>query len=366
MLVVVDKERGRGAALISDPIKREVPRPPVRPAANRPTRLWVVSTVLTLVTSGVAMGRIAGLDVTMGLGLGDPRPKTVTLERQLPYGKGMWIWQVRKTEAGDVKAIVAKAKAVGLTHLYVRMGSTREGFYAGPFLDQILPVAHAAGIRVYGWDFPILANPEEDVARALEAINYHTPNKHRIDGFAPDVETRSEGTLITAEAAVAYGDGLRSGVPPGYPLIAVVPRPSSWTKTFYPYAELIERFDAVAPMVYWLNRYPGPDVEGAFADLTPLGKPIFPIGQAYDGAPEGGRPGVPPREELLTFAETAKANGAQGISFWSWQAADEQAWDAIKDAPQFKKPAAPQPPPTPPPPRAVVEAAQAPAVLEAG
>ena len=346
MLVVVDKERGRPAALVGEPIKRSPKPPPVRPVPARPTRLWAVATVLTMVTSGVAMSRIAGVDLTMGLGFGDPRPKTVVLERQLPYGKGMWIWQVKKTEAGDVKAIVAKAKAVGLSHLYVRMGSSREGFYAGPFLDQLLPVAHAAGLRVYGWDFPTLADPAADVQRALSAINYQTPTKQRIDGFAPDIETRSEGTLISAESAVAYGDGLQAAVEPGYPLIAVVPRPSSWTKTFFPYTEIVERFDAVAPMVYWLNRYPGPDVEGAFKDLSPLGKPIFPIGQAYDGAPEGGRPGVPPREELLTFAEVAKAHGAQGISFWSWQAADEQAWEAIKDAPQFKKAlSAPAPPP---------------------
>ena len=333
-----------------------------------------MATVLTLIASGVAIGRIAGIDVTMGLGFGDLRPpKQVTLERQLPYGKGMWIWQVRKTESGDVKAIVAKAKAVGLTHLYVRMGSSSEGFYAGPFLDQLLPVAHSAGLRVYGWDFPTLVEPTQDVERAVQAITYQTPSKHRIDGFAPDIETRSEGTLISAESAVAYGDGLRTAVPVGYPLIAVVPRPSSWTLTFYPYPEIVERFDAVAPMVYWLNRYPGPDVEGALADLSPFGKPVFPIGQAYDGAEEGGRPGVPPRDELLTFAEVAKAHGAQGISFWSWQAADDQAWDAIRDAPPFKTPTptlptVPRAPAPDPAPQAVLAArgGQSPVVLEAG
>ena len=325
--------------------------------AARPTRLWVVSTVLTLVTSGVAMSRITGFDFT--LGLGEPKKPQVALERSLPYGKGMWIWQVNKTEAGDVKAIVNRAKGTGLTHLYVRMGSSGEGFYAGPFLDRLLPVAHEAGLRVYGWDFPRLVDPAADVHRALAAINYETPGKQRIDGFAPDIETRSEGTHITAEAAVAYGDGLRTAVGDGYPLIAVVPRPSAWTLSFYPYAEVVNRFDAVAPMVYWLNRYPGPDVEGAIRDLGPLGKPIFPIGQAYDGAPEGGRAGVPPREELLTFADVASAHGAQGISFWSWQAADDQAWEAIKDAPSFKKPA--------PAPKPVLAATRkSPVVLQAG
>jgi hypothetical protein len=218
----------------------------------------------------------------------------------------------------------------------VRTGSSWDGFYAGPFLDQILPKAHAAGIRVYGWDFPRLIDVGDDVQRALYAIRHEAPGKHKIDGFAADIETRSEGTAITAEAATAYGDQLRGAVGDGYPLIAVVPRPSSWTLSFYPYAEVVNRFDAVAPMVYWLNRQPGPDVAGALEDLKPLGKPVFPVGQAYDGAPEGGRPGVPPREELLTFMEVAHGHGAAGVSFWSWQAADQQAWDAIRDAAHFK------------------------------
>src|SRR5205814_5555746 len=87
-------------------------------------------------------------------------------------------------------------------------------------------------------------------------------------------------------------------------------------KGSYPYAQVVARFDAIAPMVYWLNRQPGPDVEGAIRDLRKLGKPIFPIGQAYDGAREGGRAGVPPRAELVAFMDVAARNGAQGVSFW--------------------------------------------------
>ncbi len=77
-------------------------------------------------------------------------------------------------------------------------------------------------------------------------------------------------------------------------------------------------------------------MSGALHDLLPYGKPIFPVGQAYDGAPEGGRPGVPPPEELLRFMRVGQADGAQGVSFWSWQAADQKAWDAIAGADEFK------------------------------
>ena len=68
----------------------------------------------------------------------------------------MWIYEPDKTEGGNVAAIVAKAKATGLTHLWVRMGSAWDGFNVAPFMDKLLPAAHAAGIKVIGWDFPKL------------------------------------------------------------------------------------------------------------------------------------------------------------------------------------------------------------------
>jgi hypothetical protein len=283
-----------------------------------------------------AIGRLIGS--TLGITHADATvAKRAPVEDLLPYGKGMWLYEPEKTEGGNVAAIVAKAKAVGLSHLYVRTGSSWNGFYAGPFLDQLLPAAHEANLLVYGWDFPRLIDVDADVKRAKAAIDYRTPGKHRIDGFSADIETRAEGTHITAAAATAYGAALREAVGSGFPLIATVPRPSPAQN--YPYAEVVASFDAIAPMVYWLNRQPDTDVAKALADLAPFGKPVFPIGQAYDGAPEGGRRGVPPPEELHRFMRTGAEHGAKGVSFWSWQAANAPAWTAIAEAEQFREPA---------------------------
>jgi hypothetical protein len=259
----------------------------------------------------------------------------------LPVGKGMWIWLPEKVEGGNVAALVARAQAVGLTHIYVRTGSSKMGFYAADYLNHVLPAAHAAGLRVYGWDFPYFYDVADDVARSVAAINHVAPGGHRLDGFVPDVETRHEGTQISPEAAAAFGLGLRQVVGPDYPLIVAVPRPSPARLADYPYAEMLAHFDAVAPMVYWLNRQPDTDVAHTMAFFRSFGLPVIPVGQAYDGAPEGGRPGVPPRDELLRFMSTAENNGAVGVSFWSWQHADQQAWDAIRDAHEFRLPDGP-------------------------
>ena len=256
----------------------------------------------------------------------------------LPFGSGMWIWLPDQVEGGDVAAIVAKAQAYGLTHLYVKTGLSWEGMINRDFITALLPAAHAVGLRVYGWDFPAFIDVNVDLTRAVQAIQYMTPDGQRLDGFSPDIETESEGVLLSAEAASAYANGLRANVGPRYPLIATVPRPSDYTIAFYPYAEVIGPMDAVAPMVYWLNRDPANDVAQALADLAPLGKPVLPIGQAYDGGPEGGPKGPPPKEALVRFMNTALDKGALGVSFWVWNQATPEHWAAIDEAHAWELP----------------------------
>ncbi|HUR24298.1 MAG TPA: peptidoglycan-binding domain-containing protein [Acidimicrobiales bacterium] len=266
-----------------------------------------------------------------------PAPTVPARRGALPVGKGMWIWLADKAEGGDAQAIVRRAKDVGLTHLYVRTGTLKEGFYAADFLDRLLPVAHAARLRVYAWDFPYLDNVDNDVNRALAAIRHVTPEGHRVDGYSADIELRSMGVNVTPATAARFGRDLREAVGPGYPLIATVPRPAPQIAG-YPFAEVVASFDAIAPMVYWLHRDPVNDIAGAIRDLTRFGKPIIPAGQAYDASGEGGPAGVPPRPQLIRFMQTGEQVGAAGVSWWSWQHADQQAWDAVRDAAEFRLP----------------------------
>jgi hypothetical protein len=252
----------------------------------------------------------------------------------LPTGKGMWIYMPDQVEGGDVNAIVARAQATGLTHLYVRTGSSVDGFYAAPFLDALLPVAHAGGLKIIGWDFPYFADIGSDISRAVAAITYTTPTGDRLDGFSPDIETPYEGVWLSPENATLYGAGLRGAVGPSYPLIATVPRPSPSRQADYPYAEVTASFDAIAPMVYWIDTPPDEDAAQAVDFLSAFGKPVYPIGQAYDGSLEGGPPGTPTGDEIDAFINASAAHGAKGVSFWSWQHASDEMWNAIATAPE--------------------------------
>lgn len=262
--------------------------------------------------------------------------------KAMPTGKGMWIYEFPRTERGNVEAMMARAKAAGITHVYPRMGSHWDGFNVRSAMDTFLPAAHAAGLLVFGWDFPRLGDSlPSDIERAKVMINYTSSSGDRLDGFSADIETINEGSHVSPAIATAYGKALREIAGPDFTLIATVPRPSPRHRPTYPYAEIVESFDAIAPMVYWLNRQPDTDVIGAMDELAKFGKPIFPVGQAYDGKPEGGRPGVPPPEELQSFMRSALAKGAPGVSFWSWQAANEAAWNAIRDASEYRSPLQP-------------------------
>ncbi|MDQ3991425.1 MAG: hypothetical protein M3245_03830, partial [Actinomycetota bacterium] len=66
------------------------------------------------------------------------------------------MWLPERVEGGNPEAAVLRAREMGLSHVYVRTGSSKMGFYAQQYLNDFLPRAHAAGIRVYGWDFPYL------------------------------------------------------------------------------------------------------------------------------------------------------------------------------------------------------------------
>jgi hypothetical protein len=85
-------------------------------------------------------------------------------------------------------------------------------------------------------------------------------------------------------------------------------------------------------MVYWLDRDPAAEVDQTVSDLVGLGKPILPVGQAYDAGPEGGPPGPPPKEEIVRFIRASEARGVTGFSFWVWHTATPEQWAAIREA----------------------------------
>jgi hypothetical protein len=238
-------------------------------------------------------------------------------------GKGMWLttW---KTSHVDVPKVIAQAKAAGLTSLWVRTGGSKQGYYGDPLLHSLLPAAHAAGLKVIAWDFPSMSDPARDAIRARAALKY-TVDGQKIDGFSPDIETINEGTFNNPKR-VSYYLSLVRRAARGRPVVATVMRPTDYQLSTYPYAAEAPYIDAFAPMDYWSCQEPGDLTVRSIQALAQFHKPVTVIGQSYDMADEGGRPGIPTAAETWRFLDSAKRAGAIGASLWTYEDAGPAQW----------------------------------------
>ncbi len=260
-----------------------------------------------------------------------PPPTSRTADTSVVAGRGMWTWQWGRTEDGDLGAVVGRAKAAGLSTLWVRVADSKSGFYGAKYLDGLVPLAHREGLKVVGWGFPFLGDPVADAAWTAQVLGWQKDG-HRLDAYSPDLETASEGVVVTEKRIATYL-GLTRRALAGRPLVATVYNPTDewWAK--YPYGLVASYADAMAPMVYWGCREPGADVERAVRRLATFGLPVVPAGQSYNMGRDGGRPGNPSGPETLRFLHEARRSGAVGVAFWVWQETTDEQWQAISAYP---------------------------------
>jgi hypothetical protein len=239
-------------------------------------------------------------------------------------GKGIWITTFPGQQV-DAAGVVAIARHAGLQELYVRTGSSSDGFYGGQLLHQLVPLAHRYGVEVIAWDFPTLSDPAADAARAARAFAAGA------DGFSPDIEEAPEGTYLTLRRVDYYLSLVRAAAG-SRPVIATVPRPTSLDLSGYPYAAESPFVDAFAPMVYWSCTEPGEAVAVAIDALRRL-RPVAPIGQDYDMGSEGGPAGLPSGSEVWRFVDVARRDGAIGVSLYDLESGGRAQLAALAEYP---------------------------------
>lgn len=284
--------------------------PPKRPPGGTPYKPWRPSVVVPESALPAAL---------------PPLVRTPSLDAL--RGKGMWTYEWERTEGGSAAAVVTKAKAAGLTSIWVRTGSSKSGFYAAPELRTLLPLAHAAGIKVVAWDFPYLYDPVADASRAARTLAFSV-GVHRIDAFSPDIESPSEGTQLTRRRLRVYL-ALVQRAAGARPVVSTVPHTNDhWWKT-YDYRTQVPYVDAFAVMAYWNCVEPGREVDRSIEKLAPLGRPLHFIGQAFDFGPYGGRRGDPTGREVWRFVDVAKRRGVLGASLYVWQHATAEQFRAL-------------------------------------
>jgi len=242
-------------------------------------------------------------------------------------GKGLWVWQYRRTEGGEPEAIVDRAAATGLTQIWVRVADSQDGFYGDDELAALVPRAHRRGLSVIAWGFPHLYDPVADAAWSKAVLDWRAPGGDRVDGFSADIETSTEGVALSARRAALYLSLVREARA-GRPLIATVYPPTDHWMSAYPFAAMAPYIDAYAPMIYWECRDPGAAAAEAISRLARM-RPVHLIGQAFSFGDVAGRIDQPSAAELERFMAVARSRGAVGASFWVWQSMDPEEWGEL-------------------------------------
>lgn len=243
------------------------------------------------------------------------RPVPSTAPGTLPAvmrGDGMWIWQLTRSDGGDVDAIAARARAAGMTTVYVK-GSDAGNVWS-QFTPQLVTSLHARGLRVCAWQFVYGSDPIAEASAGAANVAAGA------DCLVIDAETAYERRYAAAQR---YVTALRARIGPSYPL-GLTSFPYVDYHPDFPYSVFLAPGAAQAnmPQVYW--RAIGGSVDAVSAKTVAqnrvYGAPMAPLGQAYGG--------VTPAE-VQRFRAIWAGYGAAGLSWWSWQAASGAVWRAL-------------------------------------
>ncbi len=228
-------------------------------------------------------------------------------------GHGMWVWELPKTEGGDLDKIIARAKATGVQTLYIK-GADGTNTWA-QFTPALIERLHAAGLRACAWQFVYGNEPTGEANAAIAAI------RRGADCFVIDAESRYEGRY---SAAQRYVTALRAAVGPSYPL-ALTSFPYVDYHPWLPYSVFLSAVQANLPQVYWKDIGTTVDAASAhtFAHNRVYQRPIAPIGQTYQ---------APAASQLRRFRAVWSAYGSGGLSWWVWQQTSDSAWSVLAEA----------------------------------
>ena len=244
--------------------------------------------------------------------IGGPAPSPGTLPDAF-RGNGMWIWELARSERGDVAAIAARARAAGISTVFVKSSDGGASRWA-QFNPNLVAALHAYGLRACAWQFVYGNDPLAEASLGADAI------ADGADCLVIDAETQYEGKYAAAQQ---YITALRATVGPAYP-IGLTSFPYVDYHARLPYSVFLGPGAAQAnlPQVYWKDIGGTVDAVSArtLAQNRIYGTAIAPLGQTYGNADP---------DDIARFRALWAGYGSAGLSWWSWQHTGEPAWAAL-------------------------------------
>lgn len=244
-------------------------------------------------------------------------------------GKGFYIWQIRRTEAGNAQAIASAAAAAGLTHVLIKIadGTNAYNVDSTTGADLVAPVMaalRARGISILGWHYVYGYDPIGEADIAIQRIR-----NLGVDAYVIDAEQQYK-EAGRDEDAVVFMNRLRQALP-SFPMALSSYRYPTYHPTF-PWQQFLAMVDINMPQVYWQSAHnPGDQLARClreFEAITPF-RPIIPTGSAYYVGDW-----KPTPDEMVEFMDTARSLNMTAANFWEWAHTRQylpELWTAISN-----------------------------------
>lgn len=227
-------------------------------------------------------------------------------------GRGIWIWYVSRSNGGNLASIIATARGDGISTLIIKAG---DGTWSwSQFNPQTVAILHASGFKVCAWQYVYGVHPSAEAQVAAAAA------RDGADCLLIDAESEYEGRYVQAQE---YVRSLRQLIAASFP-VGLAGFPYVDYHPGFPYSVFLGAGGAQynVPQMYWPDIGTTPDAVYAhtFQYNAVYQRPIDVIGELT---------GDPPADQVLRFRALSRAYGAALVSWWDWQGASAQGWQAI-------------------------------------
>jgi hypothetical protein len=222
-------------------------------------------------------------------------------------GRYIWIWELSRSEKGDINLLVQKARDLGLAG-YILKTHDGSSFWQQAYALQEFK---SAGISCGAWGYCYGNNVTGEIS-AIKKTAALNP-----DFYVMDVEAEFETASKRSTAEQMLIDLQDIAIPLGYTSFAI---PSLHTVPFDIFSKYCK---FTMPQIYWALM--GRDVMKAFnqsvAEYAKYSIPIYPIGQIT---------GDVAARDILEFNSLCASDSIPAISYWDYQEAGNAQFDAVK------------------------------------
>ena len=246
-------------------------------------------------------------------------------------GKGIYIWQFRRSDGGNLTAIVDNLKKAGMTHVIPKiadgiLGNINE---SAAYLPNFTHLCHQAGIQVIPYHFVYGRDPVNEAITVIRELK-----KQNYDGLVINAEVAYRDSYNPGYSARVYCDALKKELP-DLPLALSTFRYPSLHRNF-PFRVFLEYCDYNMPQVYWMQANGTVPQQLArtleeYKAYPPV--PMIPTGAAFK---EHGWSAIPQDQKI--FVDEVKKHGLAGCNWWEYyeafnlqpqlgQAIVEAKWD---------------------------------------